>query len=116
MCMHVRVCVCVCVCVCMCVCVYKDAIPLNCRKYTWLKIIEKGNIICDAIKHAEALKRFLHVNLRTWLTASIMDPAELCPGESEFLPGNCFTPYRRAMSDTPLTQHSFAGCGASFSH
>lgn len=30
-----------------------------------------------------------------------MDPAELCPGGSEFLPGNCFTLYERAMSDTP---------------
>lgn len=45
-----------------------------------------------------------------------MDPAELCPGGSEFLPGNCFILYERAMSDTPSLSISFAGCGASFSH
>ena len=28
-----------------------------------------------------------------------MDPAELCPGGSEFLPGNCYTPSERAVSD-----------------
>ena len=88
-----------CVCTRMCVCECKDALPLKYRKYTWFKIIKKGNINCDIIKHAEALKRFLHVNLRTWPTASIMDPAELCPGGSEFLPGNCYTPYERAVSD-----------------
>ena len=44
-----------------------------------------------------------------------MDPAELCPGGSEFLPGNCYTPSERAVSDI-LTQRSFAGRGASFAH
>ena len=98
-----------CVCTRMCVCECKDALPLKYRKYTWFKIIKKGNINCDIIKHAEALKRFLHVNLRTWPTASIMDPAELCPGGSEFLPGNCYTPYERAVSDM-IFSHSAQLC------